>query len=76
MSINNIPEEELNSILKRLIPMYPQDAERATDILLHEYEFPTQLAYLIMTMVHIQQMSKSVFNWPVMDVRNSIFCIN
>jgi hypothetical protein len=76
MHIQDIPEEELHSIMKRLAPMYPQDAEKATNILLQEYEFPTQIAYLIMTMVHIQQTANSVFKWPVMDATYSVFCTN
>jgi len=76
MSFKDISEEELYSIIKRLAPMYPQDAEKATNILLHEYEFTTQIAYLIMTMVHIQETNKHIFTWPRMDVEYSVFCIN
>jgi len=73
---NFLSEEVVQELIKRLIPLYPNEAERATKILLEEYELPINVAYMIMSMVHMAKSRDDILNWPLFDVRMSAFGLN
>ena len=73
---NFLSEEVMQALISKLLPLYPHDAERATKILLEEYELPINVAYMIMSLIHLKKSSEDILNWPFFDVTQRAFGLN
>tara|TARA_R100000306_G_scaffold38654_1_gene38483 strand:- start:276 stop:494 length:219 start_codon:yes stop_codon:yes gene_type:complete len=69
-------QEEMNDLIIRLKDYYPHRADEASDILLHEYNFPMQLAASIMHIVRMLVEKNNCMLWPPFDASNLLFYVN
>ena len=74
--MNRYSENELNDIINRLIPLYPEEVHKATEILLEEYKLDMSIATMIMVLVRIRAEIKNAGTWPKMDARHCLFGMN
>lgn len=71
-----INKEELLAIIERLVPLYPERVQEATNILLEEYKLPMHLAIMIMTLVRMKVDIQSFYIWPKLDATRLLFGVN
>ena len=69
-------QDEIHDLILRLKDYYPHRADEASDILLHEYNFPMQLAASIMHIVRMLVEKNNCLMWPYYDARFVLFHVN
>ena len=72
----NPKENDIKAIIERLIPLYPDEVQKATNILIEEYEMPFPLAAMIMTIVRMRVEITLCMTWPEIDARALLFGVN
>ena len=72
----NPKDNDIKSIIERLIPLYPDEVQKATTILIEEYEMPIPLAAMIMTIVRMRAEIVLCGTWPELDARTLLFGVN
>ena len=73
---NFLSEEAVKELVDKLLPLYPNEAEQAVQILLEEYQLPIHVAYMIMSLVDVQKSREKLLNWPLFDVSYRAFGLN
>ena len=71
-----MPQEEMHKLIVRLKEYYPNRAEEASQILLHEYEFPIAIAASIMHLVRMLVEKNNCMEWAKLDAGMQPFYIN
>ena len=72
----DITQEQIKEIVLKLKGYYPNRAEEASQILLHEYELPLSIASAIMYLVRTLAEKDNFLLWQTFDVRTQPFHIN